>query len=172
MKDGSVIARRSPESPSRPTATHNCSPIHIELLSHSATLQCRSHLDYTVTEMSTFQGFRGGDTDPPPQPKRDDSEDDKLTEEELLAKYHLSDEQRTELRHRLKTEWTPKFLGKKYVKNATDDPDTFSNIDLPTTTRYRLNLAGGVYFKNHHADSYLDTSSIRNTAGLEAREGA
>ncbi|KAL9639033.1 MAG: hypothetical protein Q9204_001269 [Flavoplaca sp. TL-2023a] len=125
--------------------------------------------------MSTFAGFKGDAEDdlyiqpPPTEPKNNDSsQDDKLTEQELVEKYHLSREQKAELRQRLKAEWTPKFLGKKYVKAASDDPrvglskslwvrksndsKTFSNVDLPSTTRYRLIHPGGVFFRNFFAD--------------------
>ncbi|KAL8884773.1 MAG: hypothetical protein Q9215_007250 [Flavoplaca cf. flavocitrina] len=74
---------------------------------------------------SSFKGFKGGDVQPPPQSKdnRDDEEDKNLTLEEFFNKYALPDEQIAELRHRLTAEWTPIFLGKKYVKNASDDPE-------------------------------------------------
>ncbi|KAL8851869.1 MAG: hypothetical protein Q9221_003191 [Calogaya cf. arnoldii] len=77
-----------------------------------------------TTNMSTFEGFTGGDIDPPPQPDhKESSEDEGLTVEELIMKYSLSREQKAELRRRLKAEWTPKLLGKKCVKTASDDPD-------------------------------------------------
>ncbi|KAL8874972.1 MAG: hypothetical protein Q9198_006606 [Flavoplaca austrocitrina] len=117
---------------------------------------------------STFAGFKGDAEDdlytqPPPTESKnnDSSEDDKLTEQELIEKYHLSREQKAELRQRLKAEWTPKFLGKKYVKAASDDPQTFSNIDLPTTTRYRLLHPGGVFFRNF----FVDRSSFKGFKG-------
>ena len=74
---------------------------------------------------SSFKGFKSGDVQPPPQPKdnRDDEEDKNLTLEEFFHKYALPDEQVAELRQRLTAEWTPKFLGKKYVKNTSDDPE-------------------------------------------------
>lgn len=73
---------------------------------------------------SSFKGFTGGDVEPPTQPESPpyDEQDESLPIEDFIKKYSISDERKAELRRSLKAEWTPKFLGKKYVKNASDDP--------------------------------------------------
>ncbi|KAL9030685.1 MAG: hypothetical protein Q9180_006878, partial [Flavoplaca navasiana] len=74
---------------------------------------------------SSFKGFKGGDVEPPPQPESPpyDEGDENLPLEEFIKKYSISDERKAELRHNLTAEWTPKLLGKKYVKNTSDDPE-------------------------------------------------
>ncbi|KAL8861916.1 MAG: hypothetical protein Q9178_001785, partial [Gyalolechia marmorata] len=46
-----------------------------------------------------------------------------LTEEEFIKKHSLSEEQIAELRDRLSAEWTPKLLGKKWVKRGQEGPN-------------------------------------------------
>ncbi|KAL8909226.1 MAG: hypothetical protein Q9171_005144 [Xanthocarpia ochracea] len=65
-----------------------------------------------------------------------------LTEEEFIKKHSLSEEQITELRDRLSAEWTPKLLGKKWVKIGQGGPNTFTTDQLPPGHRlikYRFN---------------------------------
>ena len=73
---------------------------------------------------SSFKGFTGGDVEPPHQPESPpyDEGDENLPVEEFIKKHAISDESKAELRRSLKAEWTPKLLGKKYVKNTSDDP--------------------------------------------------
>ncbi|KAL8885841.1 MAG: hypothetical protein Q9192_006586 [Flavoplaca navasiana] len=83
-----------------------------------------SVLSSAVNNMSSFQGFTGGDVEPPHQPESPpyDEGDENLPVEEFIKKHAISDERKAELRRSLKAEWTPKLLGKKYVKNTSDDP--------------------------------------------------
>ncbi|KAL8918543.1 MAG: hypothetical protein Q9172_005386 [Xanthocarpia lactea] len=67
------------------------------------------------------------------EPKDPESavDDDALTDEELIKKYHLSHEQIAELRDRLSAEWTPKLLGKKWVKRGQGDSNISSVYIYP-----------------------------------------